>query len=163
MDEAEVNTLIKNNLIQETVYDDFAFKISDPHADVAMISSENPFDGFAVCDIGIVYFETKLLKQYKAFSFSLFKPHQIENLKKISNTCKRKNFENVLPIAILAVWVARKSFDLFFFHIDYITKKMLTEKSVKAKELLEFKEKGLFLPVAKKTFEVDRIRSVLIA
>lgn len=171
MKESELNTIIKNNFFEEG----WSHKFPDPSKSNIMGETKegktifnfrpNPFDGIGLTSNFIIFFETKLLKEYKAFSFSKIAPHQFGNIGRIEEIVKDSIVlsECVYPLFICGIYIPYKGVDLFFFHYRYIlNRKMDGDKSVKKKELLVLKDKGLYLPVKKKIFQVNKIPEVII-
>lgn len=98
---------------------------------------QNPFDGFSVMHNLPWYWESKLLKGYKAFNFKKIEDHQIENLLKIKDGLG----DNCYSLIILGVFEPRQYFDIFFFDTGYIMDRIVEgKKSILKKELLEIKE-----------------------
>lgn len=154
MKESDINTIIVNSFGENDKY--FSYKIPDPPKSVARIATERPFDGFTVRSKPI-YFETKLLKGYQAFSFSLIKDHQLRNL----DIIKRTNNE-VESIIILAVWESRKYLDIYMFDILFILNRIrLGDKSVLKKELLSLEDK-YSIKVKNKLFDAEEALSKII-
>ena len=155
MKEKELNNLIRKNFTSIG----WAYKIPDPskenivgYKDKKYIFNVNPrpFDGIAVMPEFVLFWEAKLINEYKAFSFSRISDHQMSNLLKI----KLINVA-VYACIVLGVYLFRKGVDLFFFDINNIANSILGgAKSIKKKELLEFKERNLYLPIRKQEFKV---------
>ncbi len=135
MKESEINRIVNLSFSRY-----FSHKISDPMGGHGI---QNPFDGFSVIPNRPVYWESKLLKGYQAFSFKRIEEHQIANLKLI---------KELLPTAecliILAVYEPRRFLDFFFFDIQTLLTKMENSLSYKKVELLEMKEKGHLLSLS---------------
>ena len=129
MKEKDLNSIINRSFSQYG----FSHKIADG---IGGISVQNPFDGFSVMHNLPWYWESKLLKGYKAFNFKKIEDHQIENLLKIKNGLGN----NCCSLIILGVFEPRQYFDIFFFDISYIVKLMNKKKSILKKELLELKK-----------------------
>jgi hypothetical protein len=140
----------------------WAYKPTDPRGQFAYSSQEIPFDLFAASSEGNFYFwETKLIKhKYSAFSFNSIRDHQYRNLTKLENIFKK--FHNVFCIIALGIWIPRKSFDLMFFNIDLINELRNGSKSIKQKDLLAIREKGLYLSIKKQSFDIRAIPSKII-
>jgi penicillin-binding protein-related factor A (putative recombinase) len=156
MNEQTLNTIIKNSFSQDN---NFAYKIPDPGASNALSTNKRPFDGFVIGkNFGTVCWEAKFQRTYKAFSFSLIQPHQIENLTKISNF----KLEKVFPLIILGVWESRKYFDIFLFDINYILNLTKREKkSILFKELLELKD-NYAIEVKNQLFSIEGFENKII-
>jgi len=139
MNEQQLNTIINNSFKKIG----FSHKIADP---VGGMGVENPFDGFSILPGKPVYWESKLLKGYKAFNFQLIKQHQYDNLIVI---------KNLLPdsycLIFVGVFVPYKYFDLYAFDIEFI--KYLREekhkKSILKKELYEYKRINRYAEIKK--------------
>lgn len=166
MRENELNTIIKNNF-------NWAWKFPDPSkSNIMGVDKQgktifsmrpNPFDGVGLTENFVVFFETKLLKDYRAFSFSKIADHQLHNLKMIHSATDKHLGTVVYPLIICGVYIPYKGIDLFFFHyLEIFNRIKAGDKSVKKKELLELKDKGSYLPVKKKTFQVNKIPEVII-
>jgi len=147
----------------------FGYKIPDPlkmEIMSGMGSGKRPYDGFGINKDLILYYEAKFIKDYKAFSFSSVQDHQFFYLSKTKEGSK--NYPDVKVLIILGVWLSRKFFDVFFFDLDYIKNRMKTGKSIKKKELLQFKENNMFLPVTtdkntkKKIIDLYLLKSKII-
>lgn len=130
---------------------------------------QRPFDCFGTYDGKPLYYETKLLKKYEAFSFSRIEDHQEANLKLIH---KKLNVPNYTLI-VLGIYIARKEFKVLFFDSEYIWKlKESGIKSIKKKELLELVDKNMFLEIksekeynnkyVKYIQNLDKIKEVII-
>ncbi len=155
MKEANLNSLIVKNF---EAAGGFAHKLPDPMftgADGQRFNLKRPFDGFAVLDSFQYYYETKLLKGYQAFPFSKLSEHQITNL-----CCIDKNSVFTTPIIIVGIYLLRVGFDLFFIKPDMKAWEMRC--SIPKKQLEELRDKKLYLPLRKKSFEVLKIPSKII-
>jgi penicillin-binding protein-related factor A (putative recombinase) len=149
--ESQLNTIINNNLKGEG----FSHKISDFREGAGV---QNPFDGFSVFAGRSWYWETKLLRGYRAFNFKEIKPHQLENLTviKLNNICAE-------CLVIVGVFCPYKFLDLLLFDIDYINFHIsVGKKSVLKYQLLRYKEQNCYIPIKKKFFNVDLISKKII-
>ena len=156
MKESDLNTFIKNSWL-------WGSKIPDPPKAVATQVRQNPFDGFSIFDTGVCYYETKLLKNMKAFPFDSIREHQIYNLVKISEIAKKQKLGIVWPVILLGIWISRKSLNLFAFHIDYIVYlKNQGKKSLSKKDLLEFEQAGKYFPIEKGVYDFSNFASRVI-
>ena len=137
MNEAKLNTIIQNSLLKTS----WGVKIPDPQGGRGV---QLPFDGFGTL-VGLpIYFETKIQKDYSAFSFNRIEEHQRRNLLKIKNTLDIEH----LNLVILGIWENRKSFRLFFFDAPSLFKLQDSGvKSIKKVELESFVEKGYYLNI----------------
>lgn len=169
MKESELNTIIKNNFSQNG----WGWKLPDPSKEnivgvdkngkTVFNFRPNPFDGLGITNKFIVFFETKLLKGYQAFSFRRIAQHQIFNLDQIHETTILHLYDFIFPLFICGIYIPYKGVDLFFFHVkEILIRRARGDKSVKKKELLILRDKGFYLPVKKKNFQVDRIPEVII-
>ena len=155
MKETTLNSLIISIF---KVADGFAYKIPDPmftDDEGQRFNLKRPFDGFAVLDSFQYYFETKLLKGYQAFPFQKLSEHQITNL-----CCIDRNSVFTTPIIVVGIYLERIGFDLFFIKPDMKAWEMRC--SIVKKQLEELRDKGLYLPLRKKSFEVLKIPSKII-
>ena len=139
----------------------FSHKEPDPSGTEVTMTVKRPFDIFCVNNCFIAYIESKLLKGYKAFSFSLLREHQIEGLSKINSVVPKEIYGSyVYAVIAVGVWESRKFFDLYFFDISLILSLInLGKKSISKKELLKLKEDKKF-NIIKGEFIVDSIEDI---
>ena len=150
MKESNLNSLIVSNFKQAG---GFSYKIIDPqftNDENQRFNLKRPFDGFAVLDGFQYYYETKLLKGYQAFPFQKLSEHQITNL-----CCINKNSAFTTPMIIVGIYLYRVGVDLFFFRPNMKVWEM--KCSIVKSQLEGLRERGLYLPLRKQTFDVFRI------
>lgn len=155
MKEKELNTLIVKNFESAG---GFAHKLPDPmftDDSGQRFNLKRPFDGFSVLNDWQYYYETKLLKDYQAFPFQKLSEHQIINLCLID-----KNSAFVTPLIIIGIYLYRIGIDLFFIKPNMKAWEMRC--SIVKRQLEEFRDNGLYLPVRKKTFDVLKIHTKII-
>jgi len=149
MKESDINTIVSNSLKSKGV----AHKIADHQRGQG---TQSPFDGFAALPGVPIYWESKLLKGYQAFSFKKIEPHQIENL---------ITYKKLIPLSecviVLAVWESRHFLDFYFFDIRTILTKMENSLSYKKVELLEMKDKNLSTTLLPKQRIFDPIEALI--
>jgi hypothetical protein len=156
MEESDLNTMIKNSL-------EWGTKIPDPGASDAMTTSKRAFDGFGIGSSGIVYFESKFQKDYSAFNFTRVYPHQIQNLVAIADLALKYNYKEVKSLLFLGVWIPRQELVLFAFTAHHIASLITSgKKSLLKKELLGFREQGLYLQACKQIFPMSQLQEVII-
>lgn len=150
MNEASFCTAITNKFMEEKA---FAYKIPDPtKEEIRRGARKRPFDIVAwKGDISFAL-EAKFMKGYFAFNFDRIEEHQfwwLDCAKRAFELEPRKTFFCGI---IVAFWEPRKLYDVFVFDIDYLKARMSTgEKSIKQKELLDFKERKLCFPLKELT------------
>lgn len=155
MKEQDLNTTIKNSFL-------FGVKIPDPSKADVLTTSKRPFDGIGVTPNGVIFYETKLVKGYKAFPFSSIKDHQLENLTKLEDI-RIKNSLKYNCYFLIGVYEPRKSLNLFCFSPAYISWRMKRgDKSISKKELLYFEDRKLFLEKTKEGYDFTRLDEVSI-
>ena len=150
MQEKDLNTIINNNFKRFG----FSHKISDP---VGGVGSQNPFDGFSVMQGTVYFWETKLLKEFKALNFKRIEEHQYESLTTIRDQCPE-----CLCFVIAGIWIPRQCLELYLFDIDLLNWLRVAKKSILQKELLRLREAKMMLPVIKKEFDVLHTREAII-
>jgi len=155
MKESNLNSLIVSNFKQAG---GFSYKIIDPqftNDENQRFNLKRPFDGFAVLDSFQFFFETKMLRGYQAFPFQKLSEHQITNLCLIN-----KNSVFTTPMIIVGIYLYRIGFDLFFIkpNMNAWEKRC----SIVKNQLEELRERGLYLPLRKQTFDVLRIPAKII-
>jgi len=156
--ESDLNTLIAHSFNE---LGGWAYKIPDPQGMAAISSSKRPFDVIADDSQVSWKIESKFSsKGYKAFNVSRLEDHQYEGLKKLHELGNI----NIRPIVAYGVWEPRKFFDVFFFSFRcfFVEKEPLAIRSVKAKKLIELKEKGYCLSKYKGLLRVDNLQSIII-
>lgn len=156
MKEKDINKVINKSFAEHG----FSHKIQDPPQAVATTFGKNPFDGFSVVDGIHYYWETKLIKGYKAFSFSSIQPHQNESLTQIKYSGK---FQDTRSLVIFAVWEPRKTKELYIFDIGYINY-LINQgvKSIKKKEILQYREQEKYLEIKKEKFDYEKLEGAII-
>lgn len=105
MTESQLNHMIDESFKQHG----YSYKIPDaPRKNAA----SRPFDGFAVIPEGNIFWETKLIKAYRAFPFSMILQHQIDALTEIDAV---EAYNETIPLIILGIYISNARADLFFF------------------------------------------------
>jgi penicillin-binding protein-related factor A (putative recombinase) len=137
MKEIQLNTIISRSIKKIGWY----HKISDPLGGTGI---QNPFDGFGVINGYPLYIEAKLIKNgIYAFNFNKIEEHQITNLNEINKMLS-------ISKCLIAVgfYKPRQLCEICFFDIDYINQLMADEvKSIKKKQLEQYRDKGFFMKI----------------
>jgi len=133
MDEKVLNRWIANSF-------DWSHKLPDPPPGFSLSSNQRPFDGFALSpEVGVVFWEAKIMKKLEAFNFSRIAPHQIDNLSRAKNILKNSGHSGKF-VVILGLWNKGKGIKTWLFDIDLIVrlqaegKKSFTKKDLEALE-----------------------------
>ena len=144
MQESDLNRVINKSFRQIG----FSHKMQDPPKAVATTFGKNPFDGFSVFDGKAVYWESKLVKGYKALAFASIRDHQIEALTEISK--QSGDSGSILPIILWGIYEPRRTKKILAFHIDFVLERMANgEKSIKKVEVERLVEDGWSVDVRK--------------
>lgn len=156
MQESDFQTVTTHSFFQNNGY---MYKIPDPS--LAELNSgrafARPFDSFGVLDGEPYFTELKFQQGYSAFAFNKIEKHQIWHLTTARPAFQDKGFCGI----ILAIWMRNKFYDVFFFDIDYINEKIAAgDKSIKKKELENFKKLGKCLFIKSGSFDVRLMRGI---
>ena len=105
------------------------------------------------------FVESKLIKDgYSAFAFNRIRDHQMEALQKI----KTQDPDHHCLIAV-GFWEPHRLYEVMFLDILFISAIMAGDaKSIKKKELLKWREQGMFLPIKKQILDARLIREKII-
>lgn len=143
MEESDLNRRIKNSINDAGGHGE---KLPDPPQSSATSSSQRPYDGYGVLNGFFLSWEGKFdYDKYQSFNYAArVKDHQWDNL-----LLDAKNGVNAW--VIYGVWISRKFFDVFTFDVTLLDRLRKEGKpSFWGKELLEFKERGLYLNIMRK-------------
>lgn len=153
MRENNLNTIIKNSF--NTVECSRCTKIPDPAKGEGITL---PFDYFGLYKGVPLYGESKLLKtNLCAFNLSLIEDHQYENLHFYSST----SIKTPYCLYSIGYYIPRKLKVVFFFDSEFVyNEKINNVTSFKKPQIVNWYEKGLFLPINYTTVNEKRIELI---
>lgn len=144
MQEKDFNTILTKNFQRHG----FAYKIADPMVrkvrnkrgkEIIVTSPARPFDGFAVTEYGLIYWEAKFQKTLQAFPYSSLTDNQVLSLRNIKETVQNLGARPIYCVVVLGVWVPSRHIEIFSIDIDHIWSDLQKDKkSITKAELLGY-------------------------
>jgi len=146
MEESDLNRRIKDSINDAGGHGE---KLPDPPQSSATSAAKRPYDGYGILNGFFLTWESKFdHDKYCSFNYAnRLEPHQWEHL-----LLDAKNGAHAW--VFYGVWVPRKFLDVFTFDVTLLDRLRQEGKpSFWAKELLAFKERGLYLNIMRKPSE----------